>query len=192
MSQKIIPVILSGGSGTRLWPVSRHSFPKQFWPLISQQTLIQQTVLRSRAVSDAAPLIICNAEHRFIVAEQMRHIGITSPRIVLEPEARNSGPAIAAAAYLLAEEDPNTIMWVMAADSLIRDEKALKESFDLAVKAAHKAISPHLVSRRTIRKQVTVTLRRARRLRWNPSKKAPPFSTFGALLKNRPGTRQRR
>ncbi|XAO71025.1 MAG: mannose-1-phosphate guanylyltransferase/mannose-6-phosphate isomerase [Acetobacteraceae bacterium] len=136
MSQKIIPIVLSGGSGTRLWPVSRYSFPKQFWPLISQQTLIQQTVLRGRAVSDAAPLIICNAAHRFIVAEQMRQIGILSPRIVLEPEARNSGPAIAAAAYLLAEEDPNAIMWVMAADALIRDEKALKDSLDLAVKAA--------------------------------------------------------
>lgn len=136
MFQKIIPVVLSGGSGTRLWPVSRQSFPKQFWPLITQETLIQQTVLRGQAVSDAAPLIICNAAHRFIVAEQMRQIGITSPRIVLEPEARNSGPAIAAAAYLLAEEDPNTIMWVMAADALIRDEEALRESLDFAVKAA--------------------------------------------------------
>lgn len=136
MSHKITPVVLSGGSGTRLWPVSRRSFPKQFWPLIAPETLIQQTVLRGRAMTQVAPMIVCNAAHRFIVAEQMRQIGVTSPRIVLEPEARNSGPAIAAAAYLLAEENPDAIMWVMAADALIRDDQALKDCLHQAVLAA--------------------------------------------------------
>ncbi|WP_068168135.1 mannose-1-phosphate guanylyltransferase/mannose-6-phosphate isomerase [Neokomagataea thailandica] len=136
MTQKIVPVVLSGGTGSRLWPVSRGSYPKQFWPLIGTKTLIQDTVLRGCAVGGAAPVIVCNAEHRFIVAEQLREVGVEQARIVLEPVGRNSAPAIAAAAFLVAEEDPDAVLWVMAADAAIQDEVALQERVRDAVSAA--------------------------------------------------------
>lgn len=134
--QNVVPVILSGGSGSRLWPVSRGSYPKQFWPLLGERTLIQETALRARAAGLPDPLVICNAEHRFIVAEQLREAGIARPRIVLEPVGRNSAPAIAAAAFLLAEQDPDSILWVMAADAAISDEDALRDALGRAVAAA--------------------------------------------------------
>ena len=122
----IVPVILSGGSGTRLWPVSRESFPKQFWPLISDRTMIQETASRAIGPGFAAPIVVCNEGHRFIVAEQLRALEIASPRIVLEPVGRNSAPAIAAAALLVAETDPDAVLWIMAADAAITDPKALE------------------------------------------------------------------
>ncbi|MBR0558588.1 mannose-1-phosphate guanylyltransferase/mannose-6-phosphate isomerase [Neokomagataea anthophila] len=136
MTQKIVPVVLSGGTGSRLWPVSRGSYPKQFWPLIGKKTLIQDTVLRGCAVGGAAPVVVCNAEHRFIVAEQLREVGVEQARIVLEPVGRNSAPAIAAAAFLVAETDPDAVLWVMAADASIQDEAALQERVRDAVTAA--------------------------------------------------------
>src|SRR3954471_3709096 len=100
----IIPVILSGGSGTRLWPVSRESFPKQLWPLISDHTLLQETALRGADPARFVPaIVVCNQEHRFLIAEQLRAAAIPEPRILLEPVGRNSAPAIAAAAVLVAE-----------------------------------------------------------------------------------------
>jgi len=99
----IVPVILSGGSGSRLWPISRESFPKQLWPLISEHSLLQQTAQRGVGPGFAAPMVVCNQEHRFLVAEQLREAGIDTARVVLEPVGRNSAPAIAAAALLLAE-----------------------------------------------------------------------------------------
>src|SRR5208337_314100 len=123
--QRIIPVILSGGSGTRLWPVSRESFPKQFWPLLSDRSLIQETALRAQGPCFAPPIVVCNEEHRFLVAEQMRTVGVTGGRIVLEPVGRNSAPAIAAASCLVAEEDPDAVLWMMAADASIADAAAL-------------------------------------------------------------------
>ncbi|MBF0850929.1 mannose-1-phosphate guanylyltransferase/mannose-6-phosphate isomerase [Gluconobacter sp. R75690] len=136
MSQKIVPVILSGGSGSRLWPVSRSSYPKQFWPLLSKHTLIQETALRGARAGLADPIVICNAEHRFIVAEQLRDVGVENARIVLEPVGRNSAPAIAAAAFLVAETDPDAILWIMAADAAITDEAALYSALEHAVAAA--------------------------------------------------------
>ena len=115
------PVILSGGSGTRLWPVSRESFPKQFWPLISDRSLIQETALRATGPGFAPPIMVCNEEHRFLIAEQLREAGIEGARIVLEPVGRNSAPAIAAAALLVAEDDPDAVLWMMAADAAITD-----------------------------------------------------------------------
>ena len=106
---RIIPVILSGGSGTRLWPVSRESFPKQLWPLISEQTMIQETALRATGPEFAPPIIVCNQEHRFLIAEQLRAAGIEGARIILEPVGRNSAPAIAAAALLVAEDEPDAV-----------------------------------------------------------------------------------
>ena len=132
----IVPVILSGGSGTRLWPVSRESFPKQFWPLISERTMIQDTAARAMGEGFAAPVVVCNQEHRFLVAEQMRGLGIEGTRIVLEPVGRNSAPAILAAALLVAESDPDAVLWMMAADHAIADLPALHAALDVAVTAA--------------------------------------------------------
>src|SRR5437764_14353651 len=84
----VVPVILSGGSGTRLWPVSRESFPKQLWPLVSERTLMQETALRADSPDFAPPIVVCNNEHRFLIAEQLRDAGIRTPRIVLEPVGR--------------------------------------------------------------------------------------------------------
>lgn len=133
---KIIPVILSGGSGTRLWPVSRKSFPKQFWPLISDKSLLVETALRATGAQFGAPIIVTNQEHRFIVAEQLREAGIATPQILLEPVGRNSAPAIAAAALLAAETDPHAVLWIMAADASISDTKALAEAVSRGALAA--------------------------------------------------------
>ncbi|MBB2163566.1 mannose-1-phosphate guanylyltransferase/mannose-6-phosphate isomerase [Gluconacetobacter sp. 1b LMG 1731] len=135
-NRTVVPVILSGGSGSRLWPVSRGSFPKQFWPLLSDKTLLQETALRGEQPGFGRPVIVCNADHRFIIAEQLREVGITDARIVLEPMGRNSAPAIAAAALLIAEENPEAVMWVMAADAAIKDQSALNAALAVAVDAA--------------------------------------------------------
>jgi mannose-1-phosphate guanylyltransferase/mannose-6-phosphate isomerase len=134
--QTIVPVILSGGSGTRLWPVSRESFPKQLWPLLSDRTLLQDTVLRGRGPGFAAPVVVCNEGHRFLIAEQLREAGVTDARIVLEPVGRNSAPAIAAAAVLVAEENPDAVLWMMAADASIADTDALLLALNKAAVAA--------------------------------------------------------
>lgn len=136
--QRIVPVILSGGSGTRLWPVSRESFPKQLWPLVSDRTMIQETALRAHGPGFAPPLVVCNQEHRFLIAEQLRSVGIEGSCIVLEPVGRNSAPAIAAAALLVAEDDPDMVLWIMAADASIADADALQRSLQAAAAAGQK------------------------------------------------------
>ncbi len=133
---QIVPVILSGGSGTRLWPVSRESFPKQLWPLVSDRTMLQETALRGVGPGFAPPVVVCNQEHRFLIAEQMRAVGIEGATIVLEPVGRNSAPAITAAALLTAERDPNAVLWMMAADAAIQRTDALHEALARAVVAA--------------------------------------------------------
>jgi mannose-1-phosphate guanylyltransferase/mannose-6-phosphate isomerase len=132
----IVPVILSGGSGSRLWPVSRESFPKQFWPLASSKSLIAETALRTADQAFAAPLIVCNEAHRFMVAEQLREAGVANARILLEPVGRNSAPAIAAAALVLAQDEPQAVMCIMAADAAIPDETALRAALLTAAKVA--------------------------------------------------------
>ena len=97
----LVPVILCGGTGTRLWPLSRASYPKQYWPLAGtgEDTLLQQTHQRLGGLPGlASPLLICNEDHRFIVAEQMRQIGVEPAGILLEPLGRNTAPAVAVAA----------------------------------------------------------------------------------------------
>lgn len=136
MNAPIVPVILSGGSGTRLWPVSRESFPKQFWPLLSARSLIEETARRAAGPGFAPPIVVCNQEHRFLAAEQMRLAGIPGARIMLEPVGRNSAPAIAAAALLAAEDDPDSVLWMMAADAAISDIAALHRLLGSAVAAA--------------------------------------------------------
>ncbi len=133
---RIIPVILSGGSGTRLWPVSRESFPKQLWPLVSERTMVQETALRAAGNGFAPPIVVCNQEHRFLIAEQLRAAGIEGAWIILEPVGRNSAPAIAAAALLAAETDPGAVLWMMPADHAIADLAALREHVDTAAEAA--------------------------------------------------------
>ncbi|WP_099347218.1 mannose-1-phosphate guanylyltransferase/mannose-6-phosphate isomerase [Acetobacter aceti] len=136
----VIPVILSGGSGTRLWPMSRASFPKQLWPLLSAQSLLQETALRARGVSLSAPVIVCNEEHRFLIAEQLREAGIESPKILLEPVGRNSAPAIAAAALLVAQTDPQAVLWLMAADAAITKPEALNTAMQNAIAGAERGL----------------------------------------------------
>ena len=95
----IIPVILSGGAGTRLWPLSRSQYPKQFLSLTSQNTMIQETLLRLTNIRVESPVVICNESHRFIVADQLAQIDVKNPFIILEPLGRNTAPAIAAGAF---------------------------------------------------------------------------------------------
>ena len=139
----IVPVILSGGSGSRLWPVSRASFPKQLWPLVSERTMLQETALRGVGQGFAPPIVVCNQEHRFLIAEQLREAGIENARIVLEPVGRNSAPALAAAALLVAEDDPQSVLWMMAADSAITKPDALAGAVEAAIAAA---LGGHLVT----------------------------------------------
>ncbi|MBP0446148.1 mannose-1-phosphate guanylyltransferase/mannose-6-phosphate isomerase [Roseomonas sp. SSH11] len=133
---RVVPVVLSGGVGTRLWPLSREGFPKQFWPLTSEQSMLQETVGRATGPGFTPPMVICAEAHRFLVAEQLRESGVTGGRIVLEPAARNSAPAIAAAALLASEEDPHALLWVMAADAAIQDIPALHAALARAAEAA--------------------------------------------------------
>jgi mannose-1-phosphate guanylyltransferase/mannose-1-phosphate guanylyltransferase/mannose-6-phosphate isomerase len=132
----IVPVILCGGTGSRLWPLSREGYPKQFWPLVSARTMLQETAARARGAHFAPPVVVCGEPHRFLVAEQLREGGIAEPRIILEPAARNSGPAIAAAAVLVAEQNPDAVMWIMAADAAISDVPALLAALEPAAAAA--------------------------------------------------------
>ena len=91
----ITPVLLCGGVGSRLWPVSRQGRPKQYLNLIGETSMLQQTLTRIESLAQTAPIIVCNEEHRFLVAEQVRQLGLTSPTIILEPEGKNTAPAIA-------------------------------------------------------------------------------------------------
>src|SRR6185312_9039293 len=97
----IVPVILSGGAGTRLWPLSRELYPKQLLPLASDHSLLQDTARRVAGAEFAAPTVVCNEEHRFVIAEQLRQIAINPRALMLEPAARNTAPAVAAAAAFL-------------------------------------------------------------------------------------------
>ena len=133
----LVPVILSGGAGTRLWPLSRKLLPKQFLPLLAQRTLIQETVLRLAGLPDCgAPLLVAGDEHRFLAAEQMREIGARPARILLEPAGRNTAPAIAAAALLAVAEDPKALLLVLPSDHAIRDLAAFHAAVALARRAA--------------------------------------------------------
>jgi mannose-1-phosphate guanylyltransferase/mannose-6-phosphate isomerase len=132
----IVPVILSGGTGTRLWPVSRKAFPKQFWPLISDRTMLQETAARAAGPNFAPPIVVANEDHRFIIAEQLREAGVANPRILLEPVGRNSAPAITAAALLANETDPDAVLWMMAADASIAGAEALNTALAVAARAA--------------------------------------------------------
>ncbi|MER0045899.1 mannose-1-phosphate guanylyltransferase/mannose-6-phosphate isomerase [Pectobacterium odoriferum] len=129
----IFPVIMAGGSGTRLWPLSRTQYPKQLIALCGDDTMLKATIKRLKRLKTEKPLVICNEEHRFIVAEQLRELN-TSGKIVLEPIGRNTAPAIAVAALLAMKETPkhDPILLVLAADHVIQNESAFTEAVKLA------------------------------------------------------------
>lgn len=134
----LFPVILCGGSGSRLWPLSRQAYPKQFLDLTQAgQSLLQSTLLRLQGLSDlAAPLAICNQEHRFLVAEQLNRINVEAAAIILEPVARNTAPAVALAAFSALEQDPDALLLVLPADHCINDVAAFEAGVVAATKAA--------------------------------------------------------
>ncbi|KRE99934.1 mannose-1-phosphate guanyltransferase [Frateuria sp. Soil773] len=133
----LIPLILSGGSGTRLWPVSRKNLPKQFLSLAGQGTLFQQTIARTRALPGiAAPIVVASEDHRFLAAEQLLEAGIDDATIVLEPLARNTAPAIALGALQAVAQDPEAIVLVLPADHLIGDTASFAEAVQRALPAA--------------------------------------------------------
>jgi len=132
------PVILSGGSGTRLWPLSRPLYPKQFLALHTSNTLFQETVLRLDALDLRDPIVVCNEEHRFIVAENMRALGKEANAIFLEPVGRNTAPAIAVAALEAIKEDNDAILLVMPADHVIENTKAFAKGVKSAETLAQK------------------------------------------------------
>jgi len=134
---QIIPVILSGGSGTRLWPLSRKQYPKQYLPLAGDNTMLQETILRLNGLDNLAyPIIICNADHRFLVAEQCQQIDIKNPTILLEPVGRNTAPAIAAAALQSLKKTDDAILLVLSADHVIQDIEAFHQAINVASKQA--------------------------------------------------------
>ena len=130
------PVLLSGGTGTRLWPLSREAYPKQFLPLAGEDTMVQATWRRVAPLAGAAPIVVANEEHRFLVAEQLRQIGAPTPAIVLEPVGRNTAPAIAAAALqaLAAGDDP--LLLVLPSDHVVRNEAGFRDAVSAACAAA--------------------------------------------------------
>ena len=132
----IHPIILSGGTGSRLWPLSRSLFPKQLLALAGEHSLIQDTVLRTQGSDFAPPLIVCNTEHRFLIAEQMRQAGITPQGIVLEPVGRNTAPATAIAALIVADKNPESLMLMMPADHIVRNRTAFLQAVERAAAAA--------------------------------------------------------
>jgi mannose-1-phosphate guanylyltransferase/mannose-1-phosphate guanylyltransferase/mannose-6-phosphate isomerase len=137
MAAKIFPVILSGGSGSRLWPLSRESYPKQLLPLAGERTMLQETALRVADPLRFHPVtVVANAEHRFVIAEQMREIDARPPTIVLEPMARNTAAAVAAAALLASEKDPEAIILVMPADHTIPDVAHFRRTMEAGLAAA--------------------------------------------------------
>lgn len=133
---KIYPVILSGGAGTRLWPLSRELYPKQLLPLASAHSLLQDTARRVLGPDFQPPLVVCNGEHRFVIAEQLHQLGLAPRAIVLEPAARNTAPAAAAAAVLLVRDDPDAMMLILPSDHVIRDEPAFRRTVAAAADAA--------------------------------------------------------
>ena len=141
--QKITPVILCGGSGSRLWPLSRKSYPKQFVPLVGNKTLFQNSAKRLTGSQFEKPLIITNSDYRFIVTQQLREVEIDPGSILIEPEGRNTAPAILAAALFEYKKNPDTILIVAPSDHIINNVNA----FQLAIKEAYKvALSGQLVT----------------------------------------------
>lgn len=141
---KIIPAIMCGGTGARLWPMSRALYPKQLLPLLSEQTMLQETVSRvSDRVRFEPPIMLCNTDHRFLVAAQLQDAGFDHGGIILEPVGRNTAPAVALAALTTAREDPSALLLVLAADHMISRPDVFLATVDQAAAAAREG---HLVT----------------------------------------------
>ncbi len=133
----VVPVILSGGSGTRLWPMSRELYPKQFLPLLGDESLFERTLMRVQGVEGVrAPIVVCNEEHRFMAAEQLRRVGVDEWAILLEPVGRNTAPAIAVAALEAVERHGDAVLLVLPADHMIRDVAAFHRATYIGTRAA--------------------------------------------------------
>ena len=133
---KLQPVLLSGGSGTRLWPLSREAYPKQFLALAGDDTMLQATWQRVAGLADAAPIVVAGEDHRFLVAEQLRQIGAPTPAILLEPIGRNTAPAIAAAALQALRDGEDPLLLVLPSDHVVRDADAFRVAVRAAMPAA--------------------------------------------------------
>lgn len=136
-SGRIVPVLLSGGAGTRLWPLSREACPKQLLSLLGEKTLLQQAALR---VKDSAlfdvPMVVANVEHRFAIADQLRSVGVVDPVMILEPVGRNTAAAIAVAALVASENNPDAIILVTPVDHWIKDAAAFQAAIETGLSAA--------------------------------------------------------
>ncbi|MBT2768147.1 mannose-1-phosphate guanylyltransferase/mannose-6-phosphate isomerase [Stenotrophomonas sp. ISL-67] len=132
----ILPVILSGGSGTRLWPLSREAYPKQFLALAGEQTMLQATWQRVAPIAGRAPLVVANEEHRFVAAEQLQQLDVQPQAILLEPVGRNTAPAIAVAALEATLDDGDPLLLVLPSDHVIADEAAFRAAVIRALPAA--------------------------------------------------------
>ncbi|HIF9082725.1 TPA: mannose-1-phosphate guanylyltransferase/mannose-6-phosphate isomerase [Photobacterium damselae] len=134
----IMPIIMAGGSGSRLWPLSRTHYPKQFIPLVNEYSMLQNTVTRLEQLSTLSPIVICNNEHRFMIAEQLREMNINDSSIILEPIGRNTAPAIALAAFKARSNGDDPLLLVLAADHVIKNELAFTDAVNLATPEALK------------------------------------------------------
>lgn len=132
----ILPVIMAGGSGTRLWPLSRGNYPKQFLTLSGDYTMLQSTLNRLNGLTHSEAMLICNEEHRFIAAEQVRQLGVGHSGIFLEPVGRNTAPAIALSAFKALESGEDPLLLVLAADHVINNTSAFQQSVNRAAKLA--------------------------------------------------------
>jgi mannose-1-phosphate guanylyltransferase / mannose-6-phosphate isomerase len=133
---KIHPVVLCGGSGTRLWPLSRQNYPKQLLALTGERSLLQDTILRATGPGFAAPLVICSKDHLFLVQDQLHGAGVAGYQIVLEPVGRNTAAAATAAALLISTTDPDAIILLMPSDHVIADQPAFAQAVEAASRAA--------------------------------------------------------
>ena len=137
----MIPVILSGGSGSRLWPLSRKQYPKQFLALTGEHTLFQQTLQRLNFEGMQPAVLVANQEHRFIVLEQLQQLQLQSQLLLFEPFGRNTAPAVAIAAMQLLAEGRDELMLVLPADHVLEDQHAFQQALALATIAAEKGLS---------------------------------------------------
>ncbi len=135
---KLIPIILSGGAGTRLWPLSWGDHPKQFLPLVTERTMIQETFLRLKGLDIGSPIISCGEGHRFMVAQQIGEVSDTKPTIILEPMAKNTAPAIAAACCTAMKQDKDAVVVVLPSDHVIADVPVFQKAVLTALKNAEK------------------------------------------------------
>ncbi|PPV08490.1 mannose-1-phosphate guanylyltransferase-mannose-6-phosphate isomerase [Xanthomonas bromi] len=132
----VLPIILSGGSGTRLWPLSRESYPKQFLPLVGDKSMLQSTWLRAAPVAGHSPIVVANEEHRFMAAEQLQQLGVKPSAILLEPKGRNTAPAIAVAALEATRNGADPLLLVLPSDHVIGNEAAFQAGVKVAAEAA--------------------------------------------------------